>query len=97
MPPAWKKLRKGLRLARASGRAEREVDVQATLGLALAWTGRSQQGLAVLDQAVESSRGDMAGRVLMRRASVLRELGRFYDALQDLNRALPYFLSLIHI
>ncbi|HEX3309316.1 MAG TPA: tetratricopeptide repeat protein, partial [Streptosporangiaceae bacterium] len=65
--------------------------MQATLGLALAWTGRSQQGLAILDQAVQSSRGDMAGRVLMRRASVLRELGRFHDALQDLNRALPYF------
>jgi CHAT domain-containing protein len=80
-----------LRLARACGRPEREVDVQATLGLALAWTGRSQQGLAILDQAVQSSRGDMAGRVLMRRASVLRELGRFHDALQDLNRALPYF------
>ena len=39
-----RELRKGLRLARASGRPEREVDVQATLGLALAWTGRSQQG-----------------------------------------------------
>jgi tetratricopeptide (TPR) repeat protein len=91
LPGAITELRKGLRLARACGRPEREVDVQATLGLALAWTGRSQQGLAILDQAVQSSRGDMAGRVLMRRASVLRELGRFHDALQDLNRALPYF------
>ena len=84
-------LRKGVRLARASGRPEREVDVQATLGMALAWTGRSQQGLAVLDRAVESSRGGMAGRVLMRRASVLRDLGRFPEAHQDLSRALPYF------
>jgi CHAT domain/Tetratricopeptide repeat len=84
-------LRNALRLARVSGRPEREVDVQATLGLALAWTGRSHQGLAILDRAVESSHGDMAGRVLMRRASVLRELGRFHEALQDLNRALPYF------
>jgi tetratricopeptide (TPR) repeat protein len=91
LPGAITELRKAVRLARASGRLEREVDVQATLGLALAWTGRSQQGLAILDRAVESSRGDMAGRVLMRRASVLRDLGRFHDALQDLNRALPYF------
>ena len=91
LPAAITELRKALRLARASGRPEREVDVQATLGLALAWTGRSQQGLAILDRAVESSRGDMAGRVLMRRASVLRDLGRFHEAHQDLSRALPYF------
>ena len=68
-----------MRLARASGQPEREVDVQATLGLALAWTGRSQQGLALLDQAVAASRGDLTGRVLMRRALVLRELGRFHE------------------
>ena len=91
LPGAITELRKGLRLARASGRPEREVDVQATLGLALAWAGRSQQGLAILDRAVEASRGDMAGRVLMRRASVLRDLGRFHEAHQDLSRALPYF------
>ena len=32
---------------------EREADVQATLGTALAWTGRSRQGLTFLDRAVE--------------------------------------------
>ena len=71
LPGAIAELRRGVRLARASGQPEREVDVQATLGMALAWTGRSQQGLAVLDRAVEASRGDLAGRVLMRRAFVL--------------------------
>ena len=91
LPGAITELRKGLRLARASGRPEREVDVQATLGAALAWTGRSQQGLVLLNRAVAASRGDLTGRVLMRRASVLRELGRFHEAHQDLNRALPYF------
>ena len=91
LPGAIAELRTGLRLARASGRPEREVDVEATLGLALAWTGRSQQGLAVLNRAVEASRGGMTGRVLMRRASVLRDLGRFHEAHQDLSRALPYF------
>jgi len=91
LPEAIAELRKGLRLARACGRPERVVDVQATLGLALAWTGRSQQGLAILDRAVAASRGDVTGRVLMRRASVLRELGRFHEAHQDLSRALPYF------
>ncbi len=83
-------LRKGLRLAHTSGKPEREADVQATLGLALAWTGRSQQGLAFLDRAVEASRGGPAGRVLLRRASVLYELGRFHEAHEDLSRAMPY-------
>ncbi len=82
-------LRRGTRLARASGRPEREADVQATLGTALAWTGRSRQGLAVLDRAVAASRGGAAGRALMRRATILYELGRFREAQDDLGRALP--------
>lgn len=89
LPGAIAELRKGARLARASGRPGREVDVQATLGIALAWAGRSQQGLAVLDRAVEASRGALAGRVLMRRALVLWDLGRFHEAHRDLCRALP--------
>ena len=79
-----------MRLARASGKPEREADVQATLGTALAWTGRSRQGLAFLDRAVEVSRGGSAGRVLMRRATILYELGRFREAHDDLSRSLPY-------
>ena len=84
-------LRKGVRLARASGKSEREADVQASLGATLAWTGRSKQGLAVLDRAVAAAHGDLAGSVLMRRASILMHLGRFHDAHEDLCRALPYF------
>ena len=83
-------LRRGMRLARASGKPEREADVQATLGTAIAWTGRSRQGLAVLDRAVEASRGGLAGRTLMRRATILYELGRFREAHDDLSRSLPF-------
>ncbi len=90
LPGAILELRKGVRLARASGQVEREIDVQATLGATLAWTGRSQQGLAVLDRAVDASRGGAAGRVLMRRANVLLHMGRFHEAHEDLCRALPY-------
>ena len=82
-------LKRGMRLAHASGKPEREADVQATLGTALAWTGRSRQGLAFLDQAVEASRGVLAGRTLMRRATILYELGRFREAYDDLSRSLP--------
>src|SRR5215831_3767403 len=45
LPGAIAELRKGMRLARASGRPGREADVQATHGIALAWMGRSNQGL----------------------------------------------------
>jgi tetratricopeptide (TPR) repeat protein len=90
LPAAITELRRGVRLARASGKPDREADVQATLGITLAWTGRSRQGLAVLDRAVQASRGGAAGRVLMRRASVLYELGRFREAHEDLSRALSY-------
>lgn len=88
LPTAIAELQTAAKLARASDRLEREADVQATLGVALAWAGRSRQGLALLDQAVEASRGDLAGRVLMRRAGVFRELGRFREAHEDLSRAL---------
>ena len=90
LPGAVAELRTGLRLARLSGQPEREVDVQATLGTALAVAGRSRQGLALLDQAVAAARGELAGRVLMRRAAILQHLGRFRDAHEDLSRALPY-------
>ena len=65
--------------------------MQASLGVALAWAGRSRQGLAKLDQALGIARGDLAGQVLMRRAYALWDLGRFHEAHQDLSRALPYF------
>jgi len=91
IPGAIAQLRRGAKLARASGRPGREADVQATLGVALALAGHSRQGLALLDRAVEASRGDLAGRVLMRRAAVLTDVGRFREAHQDLSRALPYF------
>jgi tetratricopeptide (TPR) repeat protein len=91
LPGAIVELRKGVRLARTSAGPEREADVQATLGITLAWMGRSQQGLAVLDRAVAAAHGDLAGRVLMRRAHVLWDLGRFREAHEDLCRALPYF------
>ena len=91
LPEAIAELRKGVRLARASRRPEREADVQATLGVALAWAGRSREGLAVLDQALATACGDLTGQVLMRRARALWDLGRFHEAHQDLSRALPYF------
>jgi len=82
-------LRIALRLAIASGDLARQADVRATLGVALAWMGRSKQGLAELDQAATQARGAALARILMRRASTLKRLGRYEAALDDLGRALP--------
>ncbi|MDT5023654.1 MAG: hypothetical protein QOE61_80, partial [Micromonosporaceae bacterium] len=64
------------------------ADVQATLGVVLAFAGRTTAGLAALDEAVAGSTGVVAGRVLMRRGGLLRVLGRHVEALADLRRAI---------
>jgi tetratricopeptide (TPR) repeat protein len=77
-----------LGLARASGDHEREIDVRATLGVALVMAGRTAAGLAALDAAAAASTGRLAGRVLMRRGYRLATLGRRDEALADLKRAI---------
>lgn len=85
--PAVRELRAALRLARASGARDREIDVLASLGATLARAGRTEEGLAALDLAVLHSQGAAAGRVLLRRADVLMVLTRYADALDDLRGA----------
>jgi tetratricopeptide (TPR) repeat protein len=82
-----RELRDALRLARRSGSTEREADVLATLGVALVYAGRTADGLAAFDRAVEQSSGALEGRVLHRRGIVLWTLGRHAAALEDLRRA----------
>ena len=86
---ALAELRRALRSAGASGRADREADVRATLGVTLAWGGRSREGLAELDRAADRAHGALLGRILLRRASVHHGLGRYDAALADVLRALP--------
>ncbi|NUS59089.1 MAG: CHAT domain-containing protein, partial [Streptomycetaceae bacterium] len=88
VPTAVRELRTALRLAEQSGRSEREADVLATLGATLGRAGRSREGLARLDRAVDLSRGALTGRVLLRRADVLLVLGRHREALDDLRSAI---------
>jgi hypothetical protein len=80
-------LRAALRFARTLPVLDRAVDVQGTLGLTLGLAGRTAAGLATLDEAVSRSTGVLAGRVLIRRGSLLREIGRYAEALADLRRA----------
>ena len=79
-------LRHALRLARSAGDPQRQADVQASLGVTMALAGQIGPGLAHLDQAARAARGVLAGRVLMRRASILVLAGLRDEALADLNQ-----------
>ena len=83
-----RELRAALRQARRTGSAEREADVLATLGLALAYAGRTTDGLAAFDAALSLSRGVLTGHVLYRRGMALLEAGRYAAALEDFRRAI---------
>jgi tetratricopeptide (TPR) repeat protein len=82
-----RELRGALRLAKQTGSAEREADVLASLGLAFVHAGRTAEGLAAFDRAIQLSSGLLLGRVLHRRGNVLWILGRHVAALDDFRRA----------
>ncbi|WP_405147568.1 CHAT domain-containing protein [Sphaerisporangium sp. NBC_01403] len=82
-------LRRARSLARRSGDADREADALAALGVAVVYTGRTAEGLRVLDAGVARGDGLTAARVLFRRGRVLWILGRHREALDDLRRAVP--------
>ena len=84
---ALRELRAALRAARHSGVLGREADVLAALGVALVYAGRTTAGLAAFDQAIYLARGVPAARILHRRAIVLWTLGRYDEALGDLQPA----------
>jgi tetratricopeptide (TPR) repeat protein len=84
---AIRELRAALRLARQAGSAERQSDVQATLGVAMVVSGRTAAGLAALDAAARQADEPLASRVLVRRGIALWILGRHREALHDLRRA----------
>jgi tetratricopeptide (TPR) repeat protein len=86
-----RELRAALRLARRTGSAEREADVLGSLGPALVYSGRTAEGLAALDRAIQISTGITAGRVLHRRGMMLWNLGRYPAALGDFRRAISVF------
>jgi tetratricopeptide (TPR) repeat protein len=82
-----RELRHALRLARQVGPAEREADVLGSLGAALVYAGRTAEGLATFDRAIEMSSGALAGRVLHRRGMLLWTIGRHAAAMEDFRRA----------
>ncbi len=83
-----RELRGALRLARRIGSTEREADVLGSLGTALVHAGRTADGLAAFERAIQLSTGVLLGRVLHRRGIVLWNLGRYSTALDDFRRAI---------
>jgi tetratricopeptide (TPR) repeat protein len=82
-----RELRAAASIARRSGLADREADVQCSLGVALIFAGRTAQGLAAFDRAIRQVSNLGLGRVLYRRAVALWTLDRYAAALEDLRRA----------
>ena len=82
-----RELRQALRLARRTGSAGREAEVLASLGIALVYTGRTAASLAAFEAAVQRSSGVLAARVRSRRGVALLILGRYQEALADLQYA----------
>jgi CHAT domain-containing protein len=88
---ALPELRLAVRLAARSGDPDRQADVRATLGVALAMAGRTEPGLDQLGRAIDLATDPVAAaKILMRRGHV-----RYFVLLQpqraltDLERALP--------
>ena len=83
--------RVAVRLARKTADAEREADALTSLGTALVMAGRTDAGLAALDEAVAKvTRPASAelGRILVRRGGSLWIAGRYEPARADLRRAI---------
>lgn len=87
---AIREFRLAARLARAAHDPEREADVLTSLGTALVIAGRTEAGLAVLDQArAAAGPGPRAlGRILVRRGGSLHIAGRYAQARADLDQAI---------
>src|SRR5260370_18856124 len=83
-----RELRSALRLARRADSAEREADVLGSLGVAFVYAGRTADGLAAFNRAIQLSTGVLTGKVLHRRGLMLWTLGRDAAALDDFRHAI---------
>jgi tetratricopeptide (TPR) repeat protein len=79
-------LRAALAAATSCG-DERRADVEASLGITLAYAGRSKEGLRHLDVALSQASGVPAARIRLRRGNLLGILGRTSEAIEEHRRA----------
>ncbi|MEZ0577658.1 CHAT domain-containing protein [Nocardioides sp. MH1] len=85
---ALDQLQLGLLAARDAHHGDRERDVRATYGVALALGGQTDAGLSELRSALEGATGESGAKVRMRYAGVLAVLGRYDDAATSMRVAL---------
>src|SRR6266566_2600894 len=91
---AIREFRLAARLARAAAEPDREADVLTSLGTALVMAGRTEAGLAALDDALarvgrpDGGDGAGLGRILVRRGGSLHIAGRYAEARDDLRKAI---------
>src|SRR6266566_6465636 len=91
---AIREFRLAARLARAAAEPDREADVLTSLGTALVMAGRTEAGLAALDDALarvgrpDGGDGAGLGRILVRRGGSLHIAGRYAEARADLRKAI---------
>ncbi|GAB3063696.1 hypothetical protein GCM10027053_27950 [Intrasporangium mesophilum] len=68
--------------------SERQAEVLATLGVTLAYAGRSTEALRRLDEALPLTSAKELPRLYVRRAHILTMLARYEEALQYANEAI---------
>ncbi|MFD1152689.1 tetratricopeptide repeat protein, partial [Saccharothrix hoggarensis] len=85
---AERHLRAAIGTADGAGLAESAAKARGVLGYVLTLTGRTGEGLREMDRARPLLRGPSAARLLMQRAVVLTETGRFEDAAAGFSDAL---------
>jgi len=86
---AIREFRLAARLARAAAEPDGEADVLTSLGTALVMAGRTEAGLAALDEALAlAASGAARGRILVRRGGSLHIAGRYDEARADLRKAI---------
>jgi len=86
---AIREFRLAARLARAAAEPDGEADVLTSLGTALVMAGRTEAGLAALDEALTlAASGAARGRILVRRGGSLYIAGRYDEARADLRKAI---------
>jgi len=73
--------------AAASCGDERRADVEASLGITLAYAGRSKEALRHMDAALSQATGTTAAQVRLRRGNLLGILGRTSEAIAEHRRA----------
>ena len=80
LPVARAHLERAVELGDGAGLAERSGEARGALAYLLTLGGETSRALALIDEATPAMRGVPAARLMMQRALVLSEIGRYGDS-----------------